>query len=150
MDMEFQPLQDMMPNVVVNTTAADEHVAEIERRIRVVKERARATINTLPYPKLPKRMVVKLMYFVTMWLNSFPVNGGISKKWSPRELLRRHRFDARLHCKAEFGAYCEVHDKPTPTNTMQQCTHTTICLGLTGNLQGSYKFFCLSTCRKLT
>ena len=150
MDMEFQPLQELMPNIVVNTTAANEHVAEIERRIRVVKERARAIINTLPYPKLPKRMIVELMYFVTMWLNSFPVKGGISQKWSPRELLRRHKLDARLHCKAEFGAYCEVHDEPTPTNTMQRRTHATICLGPTGNLQGSYKFFCLTTGKKLT
>ena len=150
MDMEFQPLQDLMPNIIVNTTAANEHVAEIERRIRVVKERARAIINTLPYPKLPKRMVVELLYFITMWLNSFPVKGGISQKWSPRELLRRHRLDARLHCRAEFGAYCEVHDEPTPTNTMQRRTHAAICLGPTGNLQGSYKFFCLTTGKKLT
>ena len=149
MDMEFQPLQELMPYIVVNTTAANEHVAEIERRIRVVKERARAIINTLPYPKLPKRLVVDLIYFVTMWLNSFPVKGGISQKWSPRELLKRHRLDARLHCKAEFGAYCEVHDEPSPSNTMQRRTHATICLGPTGNLQGSYKFFCLSTGRKL-
>ncbi len=54
MDMEFQPLQQLLPNIVVNTTAANEHVAEIEHRIRVVKERARAIINTLPYKRLPK------------------------------------------------------------------------------------------------
>lgn len=149
MDMEFQPLQELMPNIVVNTTAANEHVAEIERRIRVVKERARAIINTLPYPKLPKRMVVELLYFITMWLNAFPVKNGISQKWSPRELLRRHRLDATRHCRAEFGAYCEVHDEPTPSNTMQRRTHAAICLGPTGNIQGSYKFLCLSTGRKL-
>ena len=150
MDMEFQPLQQLLPNIVVNTTAANEHVAEIERRIRVVKERARAIINTLPYKRLPKRMVVELMYFVTMWLNAFPVKNGISEKYSPREFLQRRRLDARLHCRAEFGAYCEVHDEPDPSNTMQRRTHAAICLGPTGNIQGSYKFLCLSTGRKLT
>ena len=150
MDMEFQCLQPLMPQIIVNTTAANEHVAEIERRIRVVKERARGIINTLPYPRLPKRMIVELMHFVTMWLNSFPVKGGISQKYSPRELITRRRLDAKLHCKAEFGAYCEVHDEPSPSNTMQRRTHPSICLGPTGNLQGSYKFFCLTTGQLLT
>ena len=149
MDMEFQPLQELLPNVVVNTTAANEHVAKIERRIRVVKERARAIINTLPYRRLPKRMVVKVMYFVTMWLNSFPVNNGISRKFSPRELLKRHALDATHHCRALFGAYCGVHDEHSPSNTMQRRTHAAICLGPTGNIQGSYKFFCLTTGRKI-
>ena len=145
MDMEFQCLQPLMPQVVVNTTAANEHVAEIERRIRVVKERARGIINTLPYPRLPKRIIVELMHFVTMWLNSFPVKGGISQKYSPREIITRRQLDAKLHCQVEFGSYCEVHDEPTPSNTMQRRTHPAICLGPTGNVQGSYKFFCLTT-----
>lgn len=33
---------------------------------------------------------------------------------------------------------------------MQRRTHAAICLGPTGNLQGSYKFLCLSTGKKLT
>ena len=45
MDMEFEKLRDMLPNVTLNTTAAREHVGEIERKIRVVKERARSTID---------------------------------------------------------------------------------------------------------
>jgi hypothetical protein len=48
MDMEFEKLRDKMPRVVINTTAAREHVGEIERKIRVIKERARGTINMLP------------------------------------------------------------------------------------------------------
>ena len=41
MDMEFKKLRDKLPNVILNTTAAQEHVGEIERKIQVVKERAR-------------------------------------------------------------------------------------------------------------
>ena len=44
MDVEFDKLVAEMPNVIINTSAAREHVAEVERRIRVVKERARAMI----------------------------------------------------------------------------------------------------------
>ena len=45
MDMEFEKLKDRMPYVVLNTTAAREHVGEIERKIRVVKVRARGKIR---------------------------------------------------------------------------------------------------------
>ena len=38
-DMEFEAIKDDMGLVDINTTAAREHVAEIERGIRVVDER---------------------------------------------------------------------------------------------------------------
>ncbi len=53
----------------------------------MIKERARGTFNTLPYKKLPKLMVMKLLHFCVMWMNSFPVKSGISEKWSPWELV---------------------------------------------------------------
>jgi hypothetical protein len=86
-DMEFEKLRTMMPHVVLNTTAAREHIGEVERKIRVIKERARGTFNKLPYKKLPKLMVIDLLHFCVMWMNSFPVKSGISKKWSPWELV---------------------------------------------------------------
>ncbi len=33
MDMEFEKLRDKLPNKTLNTTAAQEHVGEIERKI---------------------------------------------------------------------------------------------------------------------
>jgi hypothetical protein len=84
MDIEFEKLRDMLPNVMLHTTAAREHVGKIEQKIRVIKERGRGTINTLPYETMPKLMIIELMHFCVMWLNSFPVKSGISEKWSPR------------------------------------------------------------------
>jgi hypothetical protein len=55
MDMEFEKLKPLMPHVALNTTAAQEHVADIEQKIRVIKERARGTFTTLPYKKLPMK-----------------------------------------------------------------------------------------------
>jgi hypothetical protein len=66
MDMEFEKLRTLMPEVVLNTTAAREHVGEIERKIRVIKERARGAFNTMPYKKLPRVMVIELMHFCVM------------------------------------------------------------------------------------
>ena len=57
-----------MPCIVVNTTAANEHMAEIDCHMHIIKKWAWAIINMLPYPHLPKCMVIELFYFITMWL----------------------------------------------------------------------------------
>jgi hypothetical protein len=90
-------------------------------------------------------MVIHLFHFVIMWLNNFPVANGISTIWSPREIIFRHHLDYTHHCRAPFGAYCEAHEKITPTNDMT--THGTppICLGPTGHLQGTYNFLIFVT-----
>jgi hypothetical protein len=90
MDMEFEKLKDVLPNITINTMAAKEHVGEIERKIQVIKERARGMMATLPYLTLPLIMIIKLMHFCVLWLNSFPVKAGVSEKWSPRELILHH------------------------------------------------------------
>jgi hypothetical protein len=100
MDMEFEKLRDMLPNVPLSTTATHKHIGEIERMIRIIKERGRGTLNMLPYETMPnKLMIIELMRFCVMWMNSFSVKSGVSKKWSPRELVSRHKLDAKLHCK---------------------------------------------------
>jgi hypothetical protein len=147
MDGEFEKIRDLLPGVVLNTTAANEHVAEIERRIRTLKERARCALATMPFRRLPNMILIHLLYFLTMWINNFPSKTGISSIYSPRELLNRSRLSASKHCRADFGAYCEVHEEPSPSNTMASRTQPAICLGPTGNAQGSYRFFSLSTGR---
>jgi hypothetical protein len=137
MDMEFEKLKDLLPNIALNTSVAWEHVGEIKRKKRVIKERARGTISTLPYKMLPKLVIIKLLHFCVMWMNSFPVKSGVSEKYNPRELVSRHKLDAKLNCKTPFGAYCEVHTDPDITNTMEPRTRWGICLGPTENLQGS-------------
>jgi hypothetical protein len=145
MDMEFEKLRDILTNVTLNTTVACEHVGEIDRKIRVIKERGKGMINMLPYETMPKLMIIELMHFCVMWMNSFPVKSGVSKKWRPRNLVSRHKLDAKLHCKVPFGSYCKVHVDPDITNTMESRTKWAICLGPTGNRQGSYKFMSLMT-----
>jgi hypothetical protein len=147
MDGEFEKVRAELPNVVVNTTAAKEHVAEAERMIRVVKERCRGVICTLPFTFVPKRIKIEIVYFTTLWLNAFPVRNGISTKYSPRELILRWKMDYKKHCRVLVGTYCEVHDEPSPSNTMISRTHEGIALGPTGNLQGSVKFYSLTTGR---
>jgi hypothetical protein len=72
MDNEFEKLRNLVPVLAVNMTAAKEHVPEVERRIRLIKERCRGILNTLPFKKMPQIMLVKLIYHVVLWLNAFP------------------------------------------------------------------------------
>ncbi len=117
-DMEFKKLKNLLPHVALNTMASREHVGEIEQNIRVIKERARETIYTLSYKKLPELMAIALLHFCIMWMNSFPIRLGIFDRWSPYKLVSRHKVDAKLHCRAPFGSYCEVHVDPDITNTI--------------------------------
>jgi hypothetical protein len=53
MDNEFEKLRNLVPILVINTTAAKEHVPEVEHKIRLIKERGRGILNTLPFKKMP-------------------------------------------------------------------------------------------------
>jgi hypothetical protein len=66
MVMEFDKLKDLLPGIMLNTMAVQEHVGEIEQKIRVIKERARDTVNVLPFKLLPKLVIIKLVHFCVM------------------------------------------------------------------------------------
>ncbi len=68
MDNEFEAVKDKLPNVVINTTAANEHDGEIERKIRVVKEQVCAVTNTLPFVVIPKRILIEMISFAVVWM----------------------------------------------------------------------------------
>jgi hypothetical protein len=136
MDNESEKLQNLVPILAINTTAAKKHVSEVERKIRLIKERGRGILNTLPFKKMPRLMLIELIYHVVLWLNAFPANSGVSETLFPREIVYQHKLEFAKHCKSPFGTYCEVHDEPAPTNTMVTRSTPAIVLGPTGNLQG--------------
>ena len=142
-------IKDLMPQVVCNTTVAKEHVSKAEQNILTIKERTRGIIRTLPFEYIPKRLKMEIIYFMVLWLNAFPVKTGVSSVHSPRELLVRWKLDYAKHCRVLPGTYCDVHNKPLPTNSMTPCMHACIVCGPTGNLQESVKFHCLTTGRIL-
>ncbi len=93
MDGEFEKLNNILPTVECNTTAAKEHVSEAERSIRTVKERTRGLIGMFPFDNIPWRMKIKFVYFIVLWLNAFPVKTGVSSIYSPLALLVRWHLD---------------------------------------------------------
>ena len=98
MDMEFEKIKDEFDTVIVNTTGARDHVGEIERLIKFIKERARCVISDLRvagFKYLHRLIVVHCLYFVTMMINEVPAYGGISEKYSPREIVTGRKLDMK-------------------------------------------------------
>lgn len=150
MDGQFEPIRGDLTDIQVglNTAGHDDHVPEIERHIRVVKERGHAIYNTVPFNRFNARMIIEMIYNCNFWLNSFPYPDGVSEELSPCTIITGHAIDFRRHCRIKYGAHAQVNEEHN--NSM--ASHTTGALAMcpTGNPQGSYYFFSLSTGRLLT
>ena len=145
MDGQFEPLRNSISGLgaTLNTVARDEHVPEIERHIRTLKERVRCVRNMLPFESIPKRLVIEMVYYATFWLNCFPSKEGISNSLSPRTIITGSKVDYLKHCKLEFGEYVQVHEQHD--NTLATRTVGAIALRPNGNAQGSHMFYSLNT-----
>jgi hypothetical protein len=106
--------------ISMNITGRDEHVPEVERYIRTLKERIRSVYNTLPFKTIPQNMLVELVKHANFWLNSFTKEDGISKTLSPRTIVTGQSINYLKHCKLEFGEYCQTHKQHN--NSMAPCT----------------------------
>ena len=145
MDGQFEPLRGDLAEmgIQLNTVSNDEHVPEIERQIRTLKERTRAIYCTLPFRKIPRRLIIEMLYAANYWLNMFPRKGGISKTMSPRTLLTGMTMNYNRHCRLEFGEYVQTHEEHD--NSLNPRTIGALALRPTGNAQGGYFFFSLTT-----
>ena len=92
-------------------------------------------------------MIVEMVYSSNFWLNSFPALDGVSDTLSPRAMIVGTQIDYAKHCKLEFGTYVQTHEEHD--NSMAEGTTGAIALRPTGNAQGGYYFFSLTTGRVL-
>ena len=149
-DGEFEALRGDLAEAgaQLNITAENEHVPEVERYIRTLKERTRATYNTVPFKQMSGTMIVEMVHAANYWLNMLPANDGVSAIQSPRRILTGQQSDYNLHCKLQFGEYIQVHE--SHDNSMLPRTTGAIALRPTGNVQGGYYFLSLTTGKRLS
>jgi Reverse transcriptase (RNA-dependent DNA polymerase)/Zinc knuckle len=147
MDGQFEGLKNELSGLGVrlNITGRQEHVPEIERYIRTLKERIRSVYNGLPFKSIPPMMLAELVSYCNFWLNSFPKEDGLSKTLSPRTIITGRQINYLKHCKLEFGEYVQTHEEHD--NTLATRTIGAISLRPTGNLQGTHLFLNLNTGR---
>ena len=137
MNKKLDAVKENLPFLEVNTMATREHVAEIERELRQVKERVRCTPSEFPLQFIPTKVLIYTVYNGCLWLNTFPLRSGITRGFSPRELVTGLTVNFTKHCTVDVGAYVEASTNAIITNGDNDRTHACITLGPSWNIQGS-------------
>ena len=78
MDKDFDSVKYHLPFLEVNTTAAREHVAEIDRELQQVKERVRCTPSEFTFQFIPTMVLIYTVYNMCLWMNVFQIQSGIT------------------------------------------------------------------------
>lgn len=142
MDGEFQHMWDDRADIgmILNTTARDEHVGNVERFIRTLKEQMRAIYSTLPFTRAPDRLTIDMAKYCIYWLNAFPHPYGVSDTLSPRSIVTGQGINFNRHCRFELGQYVQTQERHN--NFMTRCI-IGASMRPTGNAQGSPSFLSL-------
>ena len=147
-DNEFQPIMKEMEKVYgvrMNYANPQEHVPEVERSIRVIKERYRVAFHRLPFKRIPKIMIKILAMECTKKLNFFPPKDGISNFYSPRTIMHQQTLDYSKHCAVPFGTYVQAHNEPIFKNSQHPRAIDCIYLRYVDNFQGGHHLLDLNT-----
>ena len=125
----------------LDTTGAGEAVTVVERKIRQIKERVRAVINTLPF-KLTDKSEGWLVRYAVNRIVLVPTR-NIVDYVSPREILYGRKINVDKEFKYGFGDYVQVHSDNID-NSNKARTSGAIALMSAGNLEGSWYYMLLS------
>ena len=82
------------------------------------------------------------------WLNAFQQLNGIGSNWSLQSIIVGTNINYSRHCKYQFGEFVQMHKEHD--NSMMHQTIGALVLQPTGNAQGSFYFFSLSTGQVIT
>jgi hypothetical protein len=150
-DREFSCIVNNVLPIDLNIADADDHVPEVERSIRTIKERTRCTVQGLPFRRVSKvvmRAAIEGAH--NKALNQFPAKNGASDILSPLTIMTGKPRPDYNDLKIEFGAYALVYEANDPMNTNKTRSTEAIALTPTGNAQGGYFFMPLTTGRRLS
>ena len=101
MDMEFEKVKDLVPLVEVNTAAAREHVGLIERAMRHLKEKIRATTAEFPFAWIPILVLIQTVYSCAFWIKTF-LNRSEIFGFSSRDIVTGLSTDFERDCKVDI------------------------------------------------
>jgi hypothetical protein len=143
-DSEFQFLPAHFPDVSFHFVPLSDHVPEVERSIRTIKEDARTVIHGLPYQRLPVQFIRHLIHQVTDTLNRFPRAGNpLLRDITPDIILTGRARPNFSDLHFEFGTYVQTFDKTT--NTIRARTHGAIVLDKSQYDQDTYNLLSLAS-----
>ncbi|GFH55457.1 hypothetical protein CTEN210_11933 [Chaetoceros tenuissimus] len=148
-DNEFDCIRmDTMPTHL-ETVGANEHVPEVERSIRYIKECTRACLHDLPYTKISKQMTIGIIKTITKYCNAFYGADNVGDKLSPRNIvLGLPDLSFKRICQMRTCMPAMVTVRRKKTNTMSTRAVEAIALS-PQNDHGAWYFQSLSTGRKI-
>jgi hypothetical protein len=114
----------------VDVSRAGSHVARVERRIQVLKERVRTHYYYLPF--VPSLLV--LLFLVLFCASRLNYEPSSAREWmnSPRELFLGRKADAKRDFRCAFGDYVQS-TVPETDNSMKARTEDCVVMLPTGN-----------------
>ena len=127
----------------VNPSGAGQHVPVVERKIRQIKERVRAVVNTLPYT-VPESLMRYLVLFCVSRINMLPSSTRVDRT-SPRELFTGRKVDYKRDLRVGFGEYVQAFNTGVQKNSLKPRTEGAIVLLPVNNLQGSITMYSMRT-----
>ena len=136
-------------NADINTeyVTRRQHVAQIERAIRVNKERYRALYHHLPYANMPKIMIIHGVQDVVNKLNWIPPKGGVSPYLSPYSILTHRRINYYQHCLYTHGKSVQTAEDELIKNDMKPQSLDCIYLNPIYTRTGGHQLLDLNTGR---
>ena len=130
----------------INPAGAGDHVPIVERKIRTIKERVRAYLQSIPYTLMFSLLRYLVEFCVTM-INLLPDDQRVDPT-SPHETFTGLKVDYNRQLRISFGDYAECKNpNRKPINGPKPRSDPCIALLPTLNQQGSYVFFDLGTRR---
>ena len=149
-DNEFACVEEEITPVKMNIVAAGQHVGDVERSIRTIKEGTRYHVHRLPYRRYPACMIRGCLIKVVKERNNLPAENGVSRTVSPCTMIMgRPPPDYNEVIKLNFGDYVQTHNVRSRTNDNEQRTVGAIALYPTENGQGSWVFMSLVTGKEI-
>ena len=94
-DRAFDPCREKLAEMHIELICCDKnaHVHFVERGIRFIKERVRCIRSMLPkrIKKVPKKLMIEIVYATTKLVNSIRRKGGVHPVMSPRQIVTGRR-----------------------------------------------------------
>ena len=78
---------------LVNLSVANEHIHDINRLIKVVKERFRGTRHGLPFKNMLKLLTTHIVLTMLNMIQLFSTKGGTSYSLSPKSIMSGKTID---------------------------------------------------------
>ena len=107
-NLQFEGVEDIMPEVTFDLVDADNHVNQVEQSIWTKKEGIRCLLHQTPFKRISRLMIQRLVKCTTRSLNSFLADNSISNSFSPLAIVTGISIiNANAYC-LNFGLYMQV------------------------------------------